>query len=156
VANLKFVSGDIQDLSSQVGPTDVIVASNSLEHLHNPVEFLRQAIHVARDGIVILAVPPIFTTADAEVHADIHYHRANLSVQQWLALFASEGWSVECFAHRAASQSLLVDFASPFKSRLRSSDFKVEKSSLDDLYKRGAITAIFAVRDVRSPSRESS
>lgn len=144
--NLKFESGDIQDLHSQVGQADVIVGSNSLEHLNNPAEFMRRALRVVGDGTVIVAVPPIFTTADASVHADIHYHRSNLSVQQWLSLFAREAWSVDCFAHRRRSRELQIDFASPFQSRLQTSDFVVEKSSPEDLYEQGAITAIFAVR----------
>jgi SAM-dependent methyltransferase len=144
--NLRFAVGDIQDLNSQVGQADVIVGSNSLEHLHNPAAFLRRALGVVSEGTVIVAVPPIFTAADASVHADIRYHRSNLSIQQWLSLFAREGWAVQCFAHRGRSRELQINFASPFESQLHESDFVVEKSSPEDLYDRGAITAIFAVR----------
>lgn len=144
--NLRFGVGDIHQLHSHVDHADIVVASNSLEHLSHPDQFLRSAFRVVGAGKVVVAVPPIFTSADSSVHAGIHYHRANFTVQQWLSLFAREKCVARCFAHRARSAGTEINFASPFESRLRTSDFVVEESSATDLYEKGAITAIFELR----------
>jgi len=90
----------------------------------------------------LIAVPPIYTDSDAEVHAGIHYHRSNLSVAEWAARIRDAGFTTSGFLHtvRGAAE---VDFASHLPSRLSPEDFLFTATTMDGLESRVSITAVF-------------
>lgn len=139
---LTFERGDIQRLRFADESFGVVTASNSLEHLDDPAAFLKSLRRMlTRNGKALIAVPPIHNAADAQVHAHIHYHRSNLSIGEWLALFDGAGFGVDCFAHHCTGGT--PDFASREPSTLTTRDFTITPA---DLRAAPSITAIFALR----------
>lgn len=60
---VSFVVGDCESLAIEDLDFDVVVASNTLEHLHEPERFLKTVRKtLVKDGVVIIVLPPILTT----------------------------------------------------------------------------------------------
>ncbi len=145
-ATVGFEAGDIQQLRFADATFDVVTSSNALEHLTSPDAFVAESRRVlAPDGVAVVAVPPIFSEADLERHGDIHYHRSNLTLRQWHALFAAGGFTVECYAHQPRSSSIRPEFTSGARSTLTADDFVFDATDLEGLLSRPCITAIFVL-----------
>jgi SAM-dependent methyltransferase len=141
-----FQIGDLECLSLADSSIDLAVASNSLEHLDHPERFLESLARYLRPGgVAILAVPPIYTGADLATHASIHYHRSNLTVEEWLSRIRDAGFQVACYAHRAAANRN-PDFSSPFRSRLQVTDFVFTPTNACELRSTPSITAVFVAK----------
>jgi SAM-dependent methyltransferase len=139
--NLTFGVADIEKLDFADESFDLVVASNSIEHLHHPEIFLQRTRRLLRpEGKALIAVPPIYTNADAQVHAGIHYHRSNLTVAEWAARIGDAGFMTSGFLHRGPAG---VDFASHLPSRLSPEDFLFTPTTVDGLSSQLSITAIF-------------
>lgn len=150
-ANLSFRVGDCEALDLPPCSVDVIVASNVLEHLTAPAHFLARARTIVRgDGMLVVVTPPIWGPAELETHQGIHYHRSNLSIDQWIALFGDAGWRCESYRHEHTGEGV-VDFSSPFRSTAQASDFAFEVTDRDGLYRRPSISVACVLR--RAPSR---
>lgn len=144
--NLQFGIADIERLTFHDASFDVILASNVAEHLHNTKAFLEKTRKLLRPGgKAIIAVPPIYTSADADVHAGIHYHRTNLQVSEWLILFRNTGFAVSGYLHRVR-QGVAVDFKSHLPSRLSPEDFVFTPATVEGLLTQPSITALFVVK----------
>jgi len=144
-SNLKFEVADIENLAFPPGSFDVVVASNSLEHLHSPEKFLEFVSGpLTEGGTALLAVPPIYGQADMKVHSAIRYHRSNLTVSRWLELLHGTGCLITCFSHRARS-GVQPDFANHQRSVLQASDFEFVPVSPETLRSEPSITAVFLV-----------
>jgi 2-polyprenyl-3-methyl-5-hydroxy-6-metoxy-1,4-benzoquinol methylase len=142
-ANLTFEIENIEKLNFLDGSFDLVVASNSVEHLHHPDVFVQRLRSLLRpDGIAIIAVPPIYTTADVDVHQRIRYHRSNLAVSEWAALMANAGFKVSSFLHHVRD-GLSVDFDSHLPTGLTSDDFVFTPTTLEGLLQQPSITALF-------------
>lgn len=143
---VEFAVADCQALNVASSSFDLVVSSNVLEHLESPEAFLRSVgTALSPGGKVALAVPPItFAEALAQHHA-IHYHRSNLTVDQWLALFDHCGWRADVIAHRYPPDPQLPNFRSLSPSRLRPEDFAFLPASRDIMYSDPPITAVFAL-----------
>lgn len=143
---LEFAVADCQALALAPSSFDLVVSSNMLEHLESPETFLSSVGGaLSPGGLVVLAVPPITFAEALEQHHAIHYHRSNLTVDEWLALFVRLGWSVDVIAHRYPPDPSLPDFRSLADSGLRSEDFAFVPASRDVLYSDPPITAVFAL-----------
>lgn len=128
------------------GGFDVVVTSNMLEHLHRPARFLAAARTALRHGgLVLAAVPPIVTAADAAGQEVIHYHRSNLTVAEWVRLFGECGLDAELYRHDFTPFAAL-DFASPYPSALDPEAFTFNATDLADIERSGPLTVIFAAR----------
>ena len=144
--NLTFGVVDVERLQFDDGSFDLIVASNVVEHLHDPKAFLQRMRKLLRaGGKAVIAAPPIYTSADVDVHAGIHYHRSNLPVSEWLILFRNTGFSVSGYLHNAR-QGVAVDFKSHFPSRLSPEDFVFTPTAIEGLLTQPSITALFVVK----------
>jgi SAM-dependent methyltransferase len=142
--HLEFRKGDLSDLRLPPASIDLIVASNSLEHLREPVRFFVGVKRIlARGGRALIDIPPILSLADVAAHRRIRYRRNILSVDDWLKLFARTGFRAACFAHRMGQGSPAPDFGSPFPSRLSPSDFVFLETTRDGLYAEPNLTAVF-------------
>lgn len=146
-SNVIFRQGDIENLQVLGDTFDLVVASNSLEHLTDPKAFLSGVSRVLRPkGTIVVAVPPILSDRDAAVHERIHYHRSNLTVRGWHELFVSSGFAVHCFSHRPANETIQPDFSSRRSSRLTVSDFVFIPTDLAGLHSAPSITAVFELQ----------
>jgi 2-polyprenyl-3-methyl-5-hydroxy-6-metoxy-1,4-benzoquinol methylase len=144
--NLRFDVGDLEELPYQQASFDLVVTSNALEHLRNPSRFLQGLRRVlTSEGTAVIAVPPILTDGDVSVHARIHYHRSNLTVDQWLQMFLIADFGVTCYAHGARPE-ILPRFESVHRSRLSVDDFEVVATSRDGMYSVPSITAVFVLQ----------
>jgi SAM-dependent methyltransferase len=150
---LRFEVADLEELDLPPDSVDIIVSSNVLEHLNDPGKVLTAAkTWLTQNGTFIIALPPILGEADAEAHSHIHYHRTNLTVDEWLELFESSGWDARLLAHRTARPDLELDFTSPFRSRAKPSDFVCVASDRDDVYRDQPITAVFMLSPTNATS----
>ena len=145
---IHFERADLQALRfDQV--FDVVVASNSLEHLEHPEQFLAGVKRCLRPGgKLIVAVPPIYTAHDSATHGHIHYHRANLGIAQWHDLLAGSGFHVSCFSHLPATTEIKPDFSATKVSALNARDFVFPAISRNDLLRVPSITAVFVAEVV--------
>lgn len=147
--NVTFRTADLERLDFPPASFDLVVASNSLEHLHDPDAFVASLRSLlASDGVAIIAVPPIVSAADAATHAHIHYHRSNLNVRAWHELFARGGFDIECITHRAR-RGVAPDVHSRRTSRYTAADFVFAHATLDALCAEPTITAVFVLQPRR-------
>lgn len=148
---LRFEVGDCERLELPESSLDLVVASNVMEHLERPLEFLTSIrTALGPGGRAILAVPPI-TTAEAQAENDgIHYHRSNHTVDGWISLLEAARWRWELVAHRLGPGVPFPDFASPFPSSVSEADYLFERSSRDAVYERVPFTAVFVLNRERA------
>jgi len=149
--HVRFQTADLQALPFEK-EFDAVVASNSLEHLEAPDKFIAGAIRGLRPGgVLIVAVPPIYSDHDALAHRHIHYHRANFTVQEWHALLVAHDFQVSCFVHAVGLHAARPDFSANQKSALTTHDFSFTAVAAKDIATKPSITAIF----VASPTTSS-
>lgn len=142
--HLDFQLGDCESLDVLSETFDLVVSSNTLEHLQDPAAFLRGVDRcLAPGGQLLAAVPPVVSEADVEAHRVNEDHVSNLSVDAWAALFEAEGWSVRTFGHRC---ELPLDFGSFRRSRVRVEDFRFVEEPFAAFYQVPPITAIFVLQ----------
>lgn len=143
-ATLSFRVGDCERLDLPSGTLELVVSSNTLEHLAEPGRFLRcVAGALGAAGQLLVAVPPVLSDADLREHARNRDHLSNLSVRGWGELFRREGWRFEYLSHRCAKP---LDFHSFRRTRVTWEDFAFVEEALDEAYAAPPITAIFRLR----------
>lgn len=142
---LEFRVEDLQDLRHYPeGSFDRIVASNVLEHLRDPSDFLVAAHRLlAPSGALWVAVPPIVDESSLAANRANPYHISNLFVADWLRLFSSLGFEARLHRHLYLGQT--PDFSSPLPSVRTAGSFTVAPASLDDFYREPCLGAVFAL-----------
>lgn len=139
--NLSFKVGDCEDLSLPGGSFDLVVSSNTLEHLSEPARFLRSiARALTPRGELFIAVPPVLSEADLRQHSSNPDHVSNLSVRAWGEHFDREGWASCYFSHRCCKH---LDFHSFRNSAVKAEDFAFVEEGVDAAYDTAPITAIY-------------
>jgi 2-polyprenyl-3-methyl-5-hydroxy-6-metoxy-1,4-benzoquinol methylase len=72
-----------RQLVAQPGPFDLVVSSDVIEHLYDPLEFLKTALALLRpDGIAVIGTPyhgyfknvAISVTGNWDLHHSVHWH----------------------------------------------------------------------------------
>jgi SAM-dependent methyltransferase len=150
---IEFRTLDIQHLPFD-SEFDLVVSSNALEHLDEPGLFVAGARRaLVAGGVLIVAVPPIFTEHDLHAHGDIHYHRANLRVAEWASLLG-ESFAVEYFVH-IAREGVAPDFRSNKTSRLTLQDFAFQPVGPDAMHSQHTMTAVFVCRLERAAGHDA-
>jgi SAM-dependent methyltransferase len=143
---ITFAVADLAALTLPAGSLDLVVSSNVLEHLEDPARFLSiMGAALVAGGRALIAVPPITFPGAAEEHRRIHYHRSNLTVDQWLSLFSDHGWQVAIYAHRYPRDPAAPNFRSPHPSRLDPDGFAFMPADRDTVYADPPITAVFSL-----------
>lgn len=141
---LAFREADCERLELPEGAFDLVVSSNTLEHLERPERFLRSiATALTAAGELIVAVPPVLSKADLDVHGTNRDHLSNLSVRAWAELFEREGWRYRFLSHRCARP---LDFHSFLPSSVAPGDFDFVEEDLEGAYRTAPITAVFRLR----------
>ncbi len=139
-----FEVADLERLNLPACSFDLIVSSNTLEHLRSPGAFLSACSSLLRPaGALLLALPPITFPGLLEEHSAIRCHRSNLTVVEWVALFSETGWGCRSFAHQVRAGCPVPDFHSPNPSRLNPEAFEVTAAVHVNFFRRPPITAIF-------------
>jgi hypothetical protein len=95
-----------------------------------------------RGGSAFVAVPPIYSAKDVEIHEGIHYHRSNLSVSEWAGLMRQEGFLLSGFIHQARGP-IVPNVYSHRPSRLAATDFTFIQVPVERLWLEPSITAVF-------------
>lgn len=141
--NLEFRVGNIEHLSMPPASFDLVVASNSVEHLDAPRLFLSGLRDVLmRGGSAFIAVPPIYSAKEAKIHSGIHYHRSNFPVTEWADLIRHAGFAVSGYLHQARGP-ISPNVYSHRPSRLSSADFAFVHVPVERLWLEPSITAVF-------------
>ena len=153
---IQFAVADLDQVELPKASLDLVVSSNCLEHLTNPARFLAEVrTALAPGGQAILAVPPITSPSVLAEHRAIHFHRSNLTIDEWLNLVSGAGWQqVKVLAHRYRAAPL-PDFTSPRRSRLVAEAFTFESTTRDVVYSDLPITLVI-VLDEGNGSRHRS
>ena len=145
--NLEFRRADCERLELSPSSVDIVVASNMLEHLRDPPRFLKSLHGLLRSGgEALVAVPPIISDRDLELHGRIGYHRSNLTVSAWFKLFRDAGWQVGVFRHDHP-QAGRIDFASPFAATTQDDEFTFSPADLASVEREVPITVIFRLTE---------
>jgi SAM-dependent methyltransferase len=144
---ISFEVSDLERLLLSERSLDLVVSSNALEHLSNPAAFLAlAAAALVPGGHALIAVPPITFPGAMSQHERIHYHRSNLTVDQWLELFTRERWArTELLAHRYTADHSLPDLASHRRSGLSPEGFSFAPVTRDIAYSDPPITVVFSL-----------
>jgi SAM-dependent methyltransferase len=138
---LTYEVGDCEALRFDEDSFELVVSSNTMEHLAHPERFLAGVARaLTPSGRLLVAVPPLYSDADLALHSDNEAHLSNLSLRGWHGLFAGEGWSVRLFSHRCERP---LDFASHAPSSVAAGEFRFVEESLDAAYRHPALTAVF-------------
>lgn len=125
------------------GSFDLVVSSNVLEHLERPERFLGEARRLLTPGgEMLLVMPPITSDGHRRLNEANPFHRSNLTVDDWLALFADHGWTADLYRHTYEGPGRL-DFASPRPSRTRLEDFRFTPASRDEVYREGSLSGVY-------------
>jgi SAM-dependent methyltransferase len=145
--NLSFRIADCERLDFPAESFDLVVSSNTLEHLTKPASFLLSVgTLLSRDGELVVAVPPVLSEADLREHGSKPDHVSNFSVRGWGDLFEREGWRFTYISHRCR---LPLDFRSFRVSAAAADDFEFVEEGIDAAYESAPITAVFCLRRVR-------
>lgn len=141
---LSFEVSDCEALDFPEDTFDLVVSSNTLEHLADPARFLRTiAGSLAREGELIVAVPPVLSEADLVEHGTNPRHVSNLPVREWGALFGREGWESTYFSHRCRRA---LDFRSYRVSSAAVEEFAFIEEDLERAYEVAPISAVYRLR----------
>jgi len=148
-AGPRFVMGTPEALPDDVGTFDRLVAADLLAHLKTPGVALDSAIrHLAPDGLVLAAVPPILDDRTMEQRQAAGSHRSNLYLWDWESLFRKRFREVRLFRAEPPAGTAL-DLASPFPSKLRAEDFHWEEISPAQLGAAGSLSVVIVAQSGR-------
>ena len=146
---LEFVQADAQDLPESLGVFDAIVTSNLLEHLADPGRAVEWMVrHLTRNGVLVVAVPPVTDEATRALHAGNPFHVSPLMVDDWLALLRREGLEISTFRH-LARPGCCPDFGSLEPAKIHAQDYEFVPCAPEDLVRLPTITAVFECRAAR-------
>ena len=139
--NLRYRVGDCHELRLPPRSVELIVSSNTLEHLAQPALFLSGAARALTiGGQLLVVVPPVLSECDVAVHSANRYHESALSVRAWTELFVASGWSYRFFSHSCRAP---LDFSSPAASGVSAADFAFVEQSADGAYSQPPLSAAF-------------
>lgn len=142
---VRFEKNNLDDFDCD-GSFDLVVSSNVMEHLDVPEAFLHTVwTRLERPGRLLVAVPPITNSDLARQHDDIHYHRANKTVDEWIEVFRGLDRNAKLYRHIHKRGVRTPDFFSVETSALRSSDFEFIPADRDAVYTQPTITVIFEI-----------
>jgi 2-polyprenyl-3-methyl-5-hydroxy-6-metoxy-1,4-benzoquinol methylase len=125
---------------------DVIFSSNVLEHLPNVSGFLHSACElIKKDGIFIMAVPPITNNIERIANLSIEDHLNIWSPKQWHHALQQYFNKIDCYIHNLEKAEVTLNLDnSPEETRINERDFSFRKISIDDFGEKNlGLTAIF-------------
>ena len=128
---------------------DLIVSSNVLEHLRDPLNFLDAArLGLREEGIAIVVVPPITDEQHLIENQKNSHHLSNLTVGGWADLCESAGFSAELFRHSHDSWRAL-DFSSHEPSVFTADDFWFLATEFESFSNEHTLSAVFVLTPER-------
>lgn len=141
---LTFRVEDAQRVPPDLGPFDVVVSSNALEHLPRPERALDAATRSLADGGRLLAaVPPIVDDATLRENQRNRFHRSNLFLWQWHDLLTDRFQEVLCFRQQTTGPRH-PDFSDPFPTTLTLGDFAFVETPLDELRRSPSLGVVLS------------
>ncbi|HEX3528254.1 MAG TPA: class I SAM-dependent methyltransferase [Thermoanaerobaculia bacterium] len=146
----RFLNGTPEELPDDVGMFERIIAADLLAHLKAPAAAVDRAIrHLAPDGLLLAAVPPILDDRTMERRQAAGSHRSNLYLWDWESLFRKRFKTVRLFRAEPPAGTVL-DLASPFPSKLRAEDFLWEEISPAQLGAAGSLSVVIIADKAQS------
>jgi SAM-dependent methyltransferase len=150
-AGPRFVRATADELPEDLKIFDRIVAADLLAHLAAPAAALDGAIrHLAPEGLLLAAVPPILDDRTMEQRQAAGLHRSNLYLWDWESMFRKRFQEVRLF-RVAPPPGAELDLASPFPSGLRAEDFRWEELSPAQLGAAGSLSVVIVGGKKKEP-----
>ncbi len=93
--NLEFVKGSLGDVKSEM-KFDIITSFETLEHVDNPVDFLKHLrIYLKPNGVLLLSTPNGYCFKDENDKPYNPYHLNEFKKDELLSLLVNSGWCVD-------------------------------------------------------------
>jgi 2-polyprenyl-3-methyl-5-hydroxy-6-metoxy-1,4-benzoquinol methylase len=150
--NLHFHVMDLQRIAAfPSSDFDVVFCSNVLEHIPSVPAFLRCVWRLLkRDGLMVVAVPPITCKELEESNLANPYHLNIWSPRQWNHVLNQYFSDIACYRHGMNMPGVTLDFGnSPAQTKVRETDFTFEPIELGQYYSQPSLSAVFVARDPR-------
>ncbi len=161
--NLTFQQMDISRIEGlQEQQYDVIFSSNALEHVSGIARFFYSANRLLKpNGVLVIAVPPITNEAAREDNLSNMYHLNIWSLRQWQFVINQYFQSTVSHRHICSRSDIRLDFSNgPDQCEITERDFDFPRATLDEMEKKGTISAVFVAHRPRPlgeiPSQEDS
>jgi 2-polyprenyl-3-methyl-5-hydroxy-6-metoxy-1,4-benzoquinol methylase len=149
--NLDFHCLDLAQITSLLPRRfDFIYSSNTLEHVPDPQRVLRGFWQLLDpEGTLLLAVPPI--TDDRLLYLNlVNPHHLNLwSPRQWAASLGAFFAQVTPYLHGVGRIGQDEDEYRATGAELTADDFAIEAGTVDEMYQKFTLTAIWLARGPR-------
>jgi SAM-dependent methyltransferase len=130
---------------------DLIIASNTLEHVPRVHQFVAHAARCLEPhGCMIVAVPPLTTMSEWEENLGNPYHLNLWTPRYWAQVL---GWyfdDVAPYRHLFARSDVpLRLYNRPEESHISERDFSFEPTTIGSLMQGGTLSAVFVARGPR-------
>jgi SAM-dependent methyltransferase len=157
--NLRFQMLDLnQKLLFEDAFFDVIFTSNTMEHLTDVDEFLEETTRIlAKEGVLIAAVPPVVTSGMLKANLANPYHINNLTPRGWFTKLGRFFEIVQGYRHWVKREWMGEDgmprdmTLSAEETEIRETDFTFEEMPIEQLNSlTHNITEIFVAKKPRT------
>jgi SAM-dependent methyltransferase len=145
--NLQFQTMDLSKIKGFDNQSfDIIFSSNVLEHIQDVHEFLLSALYILKtDGVMIVAVPPIFNNHLFSMNIANPYHLNIWTPIQWHAVLCRYFAQVDCYIHRK------IEAEKDYQAKSGDYDpshieYAFDLIDTDQLLSPNALTSIFVLR----------
>jgi 2-polyprenyl-3-methyl-5-hydroxy-6-metoxy-1,4-benzoquinol methylase len=147
-SNLQY---QFQNLSSirglEDGSFDLVIASNSLEHVEKVESFFRSARGLLKPtGLLIVAVPIVRNQQVIAEQLSNPFHLNLWTAEHWFRVIQSYFHEVRCHAHLLEGRGFVELFASSKTATIHESEFTFPEVDLKELNQLMSYTAIFLAR----------
>lgn len=136
---------------------DVIVASNSLEHVVGVEAFFARARQLLKpSGLLLTAVPAARTKAAAEQELGNLHHVNIWSPDHWYRVHCKYFHNVQCHSHLLTRQNGVIRANNkPSDTVIRESDFLFPEETPEGLYREDTHGALFICRDASATTTDA-
>lgn len=151
--NLSFRQMNLEKISGFEKATfDLIFTSNVLEHVSNVAPFFYTASQLLKPGgVVIIAVPPVINWLLQADNISNPFHLNIWSPRQWHHVMNQYFANIQCYQHMWDKTDVVLNFAgTPEQSVVTEQDFVFTPITLDEMFYKPTLTAIFLARNPRS------
>lgn len=139
-----FDVADCEALKLTPASLDLVVSSNVIEHLRNPVAFLEAAGHgLTVRGEMLLAVPWIVDEESRAQSSSIEFHHSNFTAQEWAAIFSRLGWRSRQWVQTFKYERGVPDFFDPRPTKREIDDFPFVEVTLEEVARPWSLGLVF-------------
>jgi ubiquinone/menaquinone biosynthesis C-methylase UbiE len=148
--NVEFIVENLTTLSRfEDHSFDLIVASNSLEHVEGIDHFFHAAWRLLKkSGVLIVAVPTALNERAVAAELSNPFHLNIWSPRHWFSTLHLYFNSIRCYTHMLSKQGVTFQpLNTPEETIINEADFSFQEESLSTLSEVPSFTGIFVASD---------